>query len=80
MCSSGIGSQGSAASSATSTPSTDKVGLSTVPCSGFVGTVSMTTPANRRQKSWDMLDQNALSQARQQKSQQQVCSMHYKNL
>lgn len=33
------------------------------------------TAANRRQKSWDLLDQNALAQARQQKQQtaHQVC-------
>lgn len=34
-----------------------------------------TSATNRRQKSWDLLDQNALAQARQQKQQSahQVC-------
>ena len=30
--------------------------------------VGSLTPANRRQKSWDLLDQNAIAQARQQKN------------
>lgn len=34
--------------------------------------VAPTTPTNRRQKSWDLLDQNALTQARHQKQQHQV--------
>lgn len=74
MCTTGVGSQGSAGSSSTSTPNNDRVGLNSVACTSFIGTVSMTAPTNRRQKSWDMLDQNAISQARQQKSQQQVWS------
>lgn len=35
-------------------------------------------PTNRRQKSWDLLDQSALTQARQQKqySTHQVCFIY----
>jgi hypothetical protein len=34
------------------------------------------TPTNRRQKSWDLLDQAAIAQARQQKQQTQQQTQH----
>ncbi|XP_063221250.1 neurofibromin isoform X2 [Bacillus rossius redtenbacheri] len=37
---------------------------------GSVGASSATLPANRRQKSWDLLDQTAIAQARQHKHSQ----------
>jgi hypothetical protein len=43
-------------------------------CNGQQQAGGVGTPTNRRQKSWDLLDQTAIAQARQQKqhTQQQI--------